>query len=349
MSAIRVLIVEDSPVAAALLQAIVESDPRLCLVGLAGDAESALAQVRRLKPDVISMDIHLPGRDGLSLTRQIMQEQPTPIVIVSGQLQREASLSFEALKAGALTVLEKPVGPLHPDFAQQARQLCTQLAIMSAVRVIRQRRSLKGLPSPAAPLAAPAAALQSKNFRLLGVVASTGGPRALSTLLNGLGADFPLPILVVQHIPGSFFEGFIHWLSTVVPQPVCAARDGLAPEKGVVYVAPPDQHLRYQAGQLQLAPGEPVSYQCPSGTVLFESLASSLPRQSMGVILTGMGNDGAAGLLQLHRAGGLTLAEAESTAVVYGMPAAAARLGALHAELPLEALAPYLLRQLRED
>jgi two-component system chemotaxis response regulator CheB len=175
---------------------------------------------------------------------------------------------------------------------------------------------------------------------MLGIVASTGGPNALVQLLGGLGPDFPLPIALVQHITASFLEGFAAWLEGACPFSVVIVRDRAIPVSGTVYLAPPDCHLRVDWGGLRADAGDPVCAQRPSGTVLLESMAKTLGAQALGVLLTGMGDDGAEGLLQIHRRGGYTIAEDESTAVVYGMPAEAVRLGAVYESLPLPAIAP---------
>jgi two-component system chemotaxis response regulator CheB len=182
------------------------------------------------------------------------------------------------------------------------------------------------------------------------LAASTGGPNALTKLLSGLSPDFPLPILLVQHITACFLEGFISWLSSVSPLPAIMARDGEVPVPGKVYLPPADRHLLVEGGRLCLGQGVLVSLQRPSGTVLFQSMARSLGPQALGVLLTGMGDDGAEGLKEMRDRGGYTIAEDESTAVVYGMPAAAVRLGAVCESLPLEEIAPRIveLAALRE-
>jgi two-component system chemotaxis response regulator CheB len=181
------------------------------------------------------------------------------------------------------------------------------------------------------------------SFQIAAIVASTGGPSALARLLGRLPNDFPVPIVLVQHITTNFHAGFVDWLDGICELSVVSAEDGAYPEPGFVYVAPPDRHLRVDRDILHVATGEPVSGQIPSGTVLFESLAESYGRETLGVLLTGMGQDGAHGLKRLRDAGGYTLAEDESTAVVYGMPAVAARLGAVCESLPLDAISYRLL------
>jgi two-component system chemotaxis response regulator CheB len=282
------------------------------------------------------MDIRLPGMNGFEATRRIMAEKPTPIVVVSASVECEdLRITMNALQAGALTVLEKPVGTTSADYEALAERLCTQLAIMSQVNVVRRRVS-------AGPLHRPErrAVLQTADYRMLGIVASTGGPNALVQLLGGLGKDFPLPIALVQHITASFLEGFASWLEGVCPFSVVIVRDRLTPSPGTVYLAAADCHLRVDWGGLEVGAGDPVCAQRPSGTVLFESMAKSLRAQALGVLLTGMGDDGAEGLLRIRQKGGYTIAEDESTAVVYGMPAEAVRMGAVCESLPLPAIAP---------
>jgi two-component system chemotaxis response regulator CheB len=178
---------------------------------------------------------------------------------------------------------------------------------------------------------------------MLAVVSSTGGPSALVQILTGLGPEFPLPILLVQHITSSFLEGFASWLGSISPFSVEIVAGRTTPMRGRVYLANRDRHLRVERDYLQVDAGDPVCAQRPSGTVLFESMAKALGSQALGVLLTGMGEDGAQGMLHLRRAGGHTIAEHESTAVVYGMPGEAVRLGAVCESLPLPEIAPRLL------
>ena len=351
MPKVRVLIVEDSAVVRELLSHIITSDPRLEIAGVAGSAEEALRLLPRLKPDVISMDIRLPGMNGLEATQRIMAEHPTPIVVIAGSVQADdLNIAMNALKAGALSVLEKPVGGSHQDYQELANRICTQLFIMSDVPVIRQRGGRAPLTGevavrPTPP--APPAALRG-SYRMVGVTASTGGPNALVQLLQGLGADFPLPVLVVQHITPSFHEGFARWLGSVVPLPVRVAANWERPEPGTVYLSPADRHLLVTTDGLRLDESPPVGLQRPSGTLLFTSMAKALGSRGVGVLLTGMGDDGADGLVALRRAGGYTLAEDASTAVVYGMPAAAAERGGVVELLPLPEIAPRLLTLCRD-
>ncbi len=346
---VRVLIVEDSLVVRTALECIIERHPRLMLAGTATSGEQALAMLERVAPDVVSMDIRLPGMNGLEATRRIMSERPTPIVVISSAIDDDTlNISMNALRAGALSVVEKPVGTSHADYERVANQICTQLYIMSEVKVVRQRFQTPRAPKPATPEAqapeAPATGPASA-YRMLGLVASTGGPNALVKVLSALPAGFPLPICVVQHMGSDFIAGFAAWLDGLLPLPVTLARDGEIPQPGHVYVAPADHHLLIGGGGgLRLGRDGPVSGQRPSGTMLFSSMAAGFGARAIGALLTGMGDDGAAGLLAMRKAGAFTIAEDASTAVVYGMPAMAAKAGAAQAELPLEAIGPKILQ-----
>jgi two-component system chemotaxis response regulator CheB len=266
MSRIRVLVVEDSAVVRTLLQHIIGSDARLEVLAAVESAEEALRLLNRLSPDVIAMDIRLPGMDGLEATRRIMSQRPIPIVVVAGAVESNAqgSMIMEALRAGALTALEKPVGTSSLGYAAMAEHLCTQLVIMSQVKLVRQhmRREPRALPANIRP-SCPG------SFSMLGIVCSTGGPSALAHLLAKLGREFPLPILLVQHMPANSLAGFASWLESVSPFLVTIVNDCHIPVAGQVYIAPAEQHLRLDAGILRLDSAAPVCSQRPSGTPAF--------------------------------------------------------------------------------
>lgn len=341
MKPIRVLIVEDSPVVGEHLRRIISADPKFEVVAIATSGEEALSLVARLTPDVISMDVQLPGIQGLEATRRIMEQYPTPIVVVSGVQSYEVSLTMQALQAGALAVVEKPVAVTHENYAALSGRLRTQLAIMSEIKVVRQRAPLPGRTRAANSLSdAPGG-----SYHVLAIAASTGGPSALMHVLRGLGAGFPLPIVVAQHMNPTFLRGFANWLESVVPLPVSIVHELTTLAPGRVYLAPCDERHLVVRGLSALPSSENSlnSRHYPSANVLFSSMAQSLGSHAIGVLLTGMGEDGAIGLGELKRAGSYTIAEDESTAVVFGMPGAAARLGSAHQVLPLKDIAPRLL------
>jgi two-component system chemotaxis response regulator CheB len=338
MKKIRVLIVEDSSVVAQLLRQIVGADPRFEIVATVPSAEEALALLRRQSADVISLDIRLPGMNGLEATRQIMRNAPTPIVVCSASVESdELNITMNALRAGALAVVEKPVGSTRADYERIAGTYCTQLAIMSEVKVVRQRAA------PPAAVARPQPGVPGGPLRVLGIGASTGGPNAVVQVLKDLGADFPLPMLIVQHMMPSFLLGFVSWLDGAVPGHALIAQHGVIPVPGTAYLAPADFHLRIDGDRLRLTQAAPVSLQRPSATVMFQSMAETVGSAGVGVLLTGMGDDGADGLLELRRTGGYTIAEHESTAVVYGMPKAAVDRGAACESVPLHGIARRVL------
>lgn len=338
---IKVLVVEDSPVVQELLAHVIDRDPRLKVVGIAGDAAEAVRLIRSARPDVVTMDIRLPRMNGFEATRWIMREHPTPIVVVASNVDDKAlDISMNALRAGALTVVPKPAGTGRAEYEAMAAHLCTQLVIMSEVKVVRQHAGHHE-GAPLAPLA------PQPSVQMVGIVASTGGPGALARILGNLPAQFAVPVVVVQHMGAPFMGGFAHWLGSVSVLPVALAEDGKVPLPGRVYVAPGDRHLTVKNDALRLDNRAPVKGQRPSGDLLFRSLAEAKGCRAVGVLLTGMGEDGARGLAALRRQGGHTIAEDQSSAVIWGMPGAAVKLDAASEVLPVDSIAERL-RQLTE-
>ncbi|MEX0614000.1 MAG: chemotaxis-specific protein-glutamate methyltransferase CheB [Pirellulales bacterium] len=344
MDQVRVMIVEDSPTVREYLRQAISADARLAVVAECESAEQALASLDRAAPDVISMDIHLPRMSGLEATRRIMETCPTPIVIVSRSVNaQELDSTMDALRAGAVSAVEAPSCQQPGRLPDAAARICRELAVMSQIRVVRQRfnharsQSVARLPRVPEPIGV-ATKPGDRRASLVGIVASTGGPHAVETILATIGSDYPIPIVLVQHITASFHSGFISWLNRISPLLVTEAQHGELPQPGQVYVAPSDKHLLVRSNRLVLDDGPPVCGQRPSGTVLLRSMADSMGSHAVGVVLTGMGNDGAEGLLAIRHAGGYTIAEDESTAVVNGMPEAARVLDAPCVSLPLESI-----------
>ncbi len=345
---IRVLVVEDSPTVRELLVAMLESDPEIQVVGQAEDGREGVRQARRLEPDLITMDVHMPELDGLAATKEIMTLVPTPIIIVSSAANTSSvALSLDATQAGALMVLPKPESPLDAGFEEQRMQLTAMVKAMAQVKVVRRwapRRPVSDLLHLASRLPAG----DTTRIRIVAIGCSTGGPAALRTLLAGLPKDFPLPVVVVQHMARSFVTGLANWLDGGSPLPVTVAEDREILRGGRVYLAPDDHHLGVtREGRAVFYGGPPIGGFRPSVTHLFASVAESFAGSALAVIMTGMGNDGVAGLAQLKTAGGLVLAQDEASSVVFGMAQEALRSGLTDAVLPLEAIAPRILEMVR--
>ncbi|WP_255448386.1 chemotaxis-specific protein-glutamate methyltransferase CheB [Telmatospirillum sp. J64-1] len=341
MKPIRVMIVEDSTVVRTLLAHIISDDPRLEVAAAVGSAEEALAILDRVAPDVVSLDIRLPGMSGIDATLEIMAHRPTPIVVVAADIHApDLNIAMQALRAGALTVVEKPVGLGNRAYGTIAKRLCDQLVLMSRVKVVHQIRGRRLTAEPIVHQPCP-----DDGCEVVAIAASTGGPQAVVQILDGLGKDFSRPILLVQHMLGGFLEAFTQWLNEVTPLRVQMGANGDKLVPGVVYVAPADVHLTLVEDYIRLESSPPWGAHRPSADLMFRSVAHSKGPHALGVQLTGMGDDGSRGLLELRQAGGWTIAEDESTAVVFGMPQAACRLGAAREVLPLPDIAPRI-RQL---
>jgi two-component system chemotaxis response regulator CheB len=345
-SEVRVIVAEDSPTMRRHLVNVINQSPGLRVVGEARDGGEVLAMAGELKPDVISMDIRMPVMDGLEATRRIMNQHPTPVVVVSGLVDGDIDLSFQALQAGALAVVEKPLDRGDPQYSAKQRHLVNTLAAMSRVRVIRRwetraepvevnavGRLVEPLPARVVP-------------EILAIGASAGGPSALSVLLKELPADYSVPIAIAQHMPEEFTSGLARWLDKATPLRVQVAEDNLILEPGAVYLAPGSAHLAVvrRQGRLmsRLIKGQNTYRYRPSVDILFESVAEACGVAGVGVVLTGMGDDGAAGLLAMRQSGAMTFAQDEASCTVFGMPGAAIASGAVVNVLGLSNLATTL-------
>jgi len=336
---IRVLIADDSPTLRHLIRAILESDPELQVVGEAHNGEQAVALCHELRPDIITMDVRMPKMNGFQAIQQIMVESPRPIlVLTSTSSDIELGISFKAIEAGALMVAGKPCG--LPDTDPEAARLILQVKAMSEVKVVARRpRVQKKTPAPPGnqPRPGPGPA-PGRPVRLIAVGASTGGPPALQAILSQLPADLSVPVVVVvQHMSPGFMKGFVRWLTGTTSLRVKLAEQGEPLQPGTVYLGPDHQHLlAAQNGHVRLSDSSPLGGHRPSATVLFESVAQHYGRAAVGVLLTGMGKDGAQGLKALYDAGAHTIVQDEATCVVFGMPKEAIALGAAAEVLPPE-------------
>lgn len=334
---LRVLVVDDSSVDRHLITRILDRDPGLQVVAEATDGVDAVVSTMRLKPDVITMDLQMPALDGFEAIGRIMEQRPTPIVVVGARVD-DPDNAFRALDAGALTLMRKPPSPKDPDFDVYSSELITTVKLMAEVKLV-SRKNQNARPKP------PPAFRPRQRVELVAVVASTGGPAALAELLGGLPAGFPVPIVVVQHIARGFEQGLAEWLGRVSSFDVRIARHGDELSPGRVLIAPQAHHLGVSpARRVVLTEGRPIGGQMPSGTYLLSSIADAYGPRAVGVILTGMGSDGRDGAVALRNAGGHVVAQDAETSVVYGMPAEAVAAGAAHRILPLGEIAGYLAR-----
>jgi two-component system, chemotaxis family, protein-glutamate methylesterase/glutaminase len=316
----RVLICDDSRAYASALARVVGHGEELEVVGVSKSAEEVLAAIPEVEPDLVTMDLELPGISGLEAVEQIMNSHPLPILVLSAHVGPRSDTAAAALAAGALEALGKDELDLRDPDNATAAALRRRLALLSGAHVIRHpRASLNG--SRRAPSPAP-----RRTARAVGICASTGGPHALAAVLALLPAAFAIPVLVVQHMSAGFTEGLVRWLDGAVPLPVRLAVAGVPVASGV-WIAPEGAHLVVDdAGHFALS-RRTHGIHCPSGDVLLESLADRYGRDAVAVILTGMGRDGAEGARAVRQAGGLAIAQDEATAAVFGMPRAAAALG----------------------
>lgn len=344
---IRVLVAEDSVTVRELLVQILQSDPEIQVVGQAKNGVEAVELAERLRPDLITMDVHMPVLDGLEATKEIMVRSPTPIIIVcSSASRRDVELSLNAMRAGALMVMPKPDNPQSTDFDGRQQQLVTMVKAMAQVKVVRRWAPRAAFEHRAAPL--PLA--RTPPARVVAVVASTGGPAALQRLLAELAGDFPAPILVVQHIAHGFVRGLADWLAESCNLHVKVAEHGERLAGHTVFLAPDDRHVGVdQTGRVVVSGAPPVGGFRPSGTFLLESVARVYGEAAAAVIMTGMGNDGVEGLKALKKAGGHVIAQDEASSVVYGMPAEAVRAGLANEVLPIEAIAARLTQLTEGD
>lgn len=343
MKKISVLVVEDSLTIRRRFCEVLAADPELEVVGDAEDGREAIALCERLRPDVISLDMVLPSMSGLAVTEYVMAHCPTPILIVSSSSNRgEIYKTLEALSAGAVDVLEKPgVNDVEGEWVRKYR---ATLKLVSRIKVITHVRGRHGLVTPSLPprTTIPPLALRSRAVRAVALGASTGGPGALAAVLAALPHPFPVPVLIVIHLDSMFGASFAEWLDAQTAHRVSFASDNqpVLATTGRVTMAPPGRHLIIRDGRMHLSDA-PERHSCrPSIDTLFESIALEYRDAAVGCLLTGMGRDGAQGLLAMRRAGALTIAQDEATSIVYGMPREAVAIGAAARTLPLPAIAP---------
>ena len=357
---LRVLVADDSQVARQLLRELIDAEPDMIVVGTAATGRETVEKVERLRPDLITMDVVMPDGDGIAAAQRIMAQRPTPIAVVTAApIDPGSSLTFDALASGAVEVLPKPARRILDD-AKQRESFLRQLRHVAEVGVIGIRgprpRARKSDPSGTRALAAsssappgvpPVAHGVPQSAALIAIGASTGGPPCIRTVLSSLEPHSAPPVLVVQHMNREFVPGFASWLRDTVPLPVAIAREGTLMQPGHVYIAPGDRHLLVDAaGVLHEDLGPTLHHQRPAVDVLFNAVAAGFGSRALGVLLTGMGMDGAHGLRAMRDAGAFTIAQDEASCTVFGMPHAAGELDAAVVTANPNGIA-WLLRQVK--
>jgi two-component system, chemotaxis family, protein-glutamate methylesterase/glutaminase len=343
---VRVLVVDDSALMRQMLSSMMQSDRGIEVVGAAPDPLVARQMIKELNPDVVTLDVEMPNMDGISFLEKIMKLRPMPVLMISSLTQEGAEATLHALELGAVDYIAKPKVDLQQGLAEKQAEIVEKVKIAAKARV----RSRAGAPAKATTPAVARGGF-STTERIVAIGASTGGVEALREVLCGLPADSPA-VVVTQHMPAGFTTRFAERLDSLAQVTVAEAADGQRVLPGHVYIAPGNWHLEVvRTGAnytCRLNDGPAVSGHRPSVDVLFRSVAASAGANAIGVILTGMGKDGAEGLKQMRAAGASTIGQNEATCIVYGMPKAAHALGATQIELPIEKIAGAILERCSE-
>jgi two-component system chemotaxis response regulator CheB len=355
MDRVRVLVVDDSALVRKLLSTMLSCDPAIEVIGTAADPLIARDKIKQLNPDVLTLDVEMPRMDGLTFLENLMRLRPMPVVMVSSLTEQGAEVTLRALELGAVDFFTKPSSDLASSFAAGAEEICAKVKAAARTRP-RQRttvRKLEVAPRLSADAVLPLS--QSAGTRggspIIAIGASTGGTEAIRVVLEAMPPDAP-PIVITQHIPAAFSGPFANRMDHCSAMRVCEARDGQPIQQGHVYIAPGSQHLLVMwdgaKHVCRLHDGPAVNRHKPSVDVLFRSMAASAGAATVAALLTGMGDDGARGLAELHQAGAATLVQDEDSSVVWGMPGAAWKLGAAREMLPLDQIAARLLKLARQ-
>ena len=344
---IRVLIVEDSPTTAIVLQSILNADPEIMVIGMAKDGEEAIKLTDRYKPDLITMDVHLPRLNGLEATKEIMATRPTPILILSGSVfTRKSENVFDAFSYGAVDVVNKN-DALSPDRPGTPHELIQKIKFLSQVKVIHHplgRLPQKNKKKPREVLRA------GKSERLIAIVGSTGAPQAISEILRSIPASFPCGIVIMIHLSPGFTDGFVQWLQGSCTIRVKVGTHGEPIHPGVSYVAPTGFHMRVTKEKtIELGDDPAVNALKPCGDYLLESVAKHYQEGSIGVVLTGMGRDGMIGIGEVKKYGGATIAQDEKTSAIFGMPKVAVETGKVDLVLPLNRIAGEIMILMKKE
>ena len=345
---IKVLIVDDSKLIRALLAEMINSAPDMEVIGEAEDPFDARDKIKALSPDVITLDIEMPKMDGITFLRNLMRLRPMPVVMLSTLTAEGAPITLEALSIGAVDFLEKPKVNIAEELPLYTQDLLEKLRAAAGARVIRQKVRSEEVEQRHAALQKNWDNLSFKLNHLVAIGASTGGTEAIKEVITRLPANFP-PVVVTQHIPAVFSTTYAERLNKTSKMTVYEAAHDQPIRQGCVYIAPGDEHLKIikKGGTLycRLDKSAPVNRHRPAVDVMFDSIAEVVPKRTSAVILTGMGADGAKSMLNLKEKGAYTMAQDETSSVVYGMPKAAYEIGAVEKVLPLDKIAQALIKE----
>lgn len=346
---IKILIVDDSQTETRIIKSMLESQEDMCVVGCARDGKEAVEMNARLKPDVITMDLEMPVMDGHTATRLIMAQNPIPIIIISSRLDDPMQdMTFLALDAGAVSVLAKPVDVSSAGIDKYKTKIIQTVRSMAEIKVVKRRFNTRGSIEQSHLLRESIhhASHKRGSFELVAIGTSIGGPQTLKHILSNLPQNFPVPIVIVQHMTKGFIDGYAQWLNEITNLKVKNVENNEILEKGKVYIAPDNYHFTVAREQnhlvAKLISGEPVAGFYPSITVLLRSVAKTCGPKALGVLLTGMGNDGADGLLEMKKAGAHTVIQDKNSCVVFGMAGVALSMGAVDKVIEIQEMPEYI-------
>lgn len=343
---INVLICDDSYTSTELLSHILNSDPEIKVIGIVHNGDAAVSAASKLEPDLILMDVHMPGINGFEATQRILYMMPVPIIIMSRTLDDYDSGTRMAIDAGALAFIQQPPGPAHPDYQEIVDELIRLVKMMAEVKVVK-RKQIRNNPSVAIKPGQYTKSIPQIDLKLIAIGASTGGPVVLQYLLTVISQKLNVPLLIVQHIAHGFVNSFTDWLSQTCNLPMHVASNGEAALPGHGYIAPDEHHMGIdKKGVIKLSNEGPINGLRPSVSYLFSSVADSYGPNAAGILLTGMGRDGAMELKLLRDKGALTIAQDEASSIVHGMPGEAIKMNAAQMILSPQDIAIMLARLL---
>lgn len=346
---IKVILIDDSPIALKILERILSSSPDIKVVGTAGNGKEGFELIPKLEPDVICTDLHMTVMDGLEFVKEVMAAYPRPILVISVSVQEGSQNIFKLLEAGAIDVFAKPRSGVESEYLKSSLELISKIRMLSGVKVFRRPKEPATREEYLIPRLDKIPLYDIRgaahDIKIIAIGSSTGGPQTLEAILSKLPANFPLPIVCVQHIGDEFLDGFIEWLASLCRMKVRIAKTGDLPEPGTIYFPKAGTHLKIGSGGMFHPTAEPpYDGHRPSITLTFRSLAEFYGNRMLSILLTGMGRDGAEGMQAVSKAGGVTVAQDKGSSIVFGMPKAAIELGAAKYVLRPEEITEVLLR-----